>query len=268
MNEITTVLYAGLANRMRVLASGIELAKKTGNKISFFWKKNSECNVNFEDIFCDIDFDFVTIKTLSLKNFILFRNSKINLYLPSLLRYFFFNKRYENITTLKNTELIYFFNKKKIYINTCHSFYNHFPINEIFVPKEQIFIKINSITNNFNKNTIGLHIRRTDNLISVNFNSISDYINIIDNEIKFNFNVKFYLATDDSFVKDQIIKLYKDRILYNRGVLNRNSSQGIIDAVIDLWCLSKTNKIIGSYYSSYSEIAAELGDINLEILKL
>jgi hypothetical protein len=42
--------------------------------------------------------------------------------------------------------------------------------------------------------------------------------------------------------------------------LNRNSQQGITDAVVDMFCLSKTKYIYGSYWSSFSDIASVIGD--------
>lgn len=60
--------------------------------------------------------------------------------------------------------------------------------------------------------------------------------------------------------------MYGKRILTNTPPLNRDSLEGMIGAVVDLWSLSRTKKIWGSYYSSYSEMAAILGNINLEII--
>jgi hypothetical protein len=50
-------------------------------------------------------------------------------------------------------------------------------------------------------------------------------------------------------------------------VLNRHSKEGILEAVLEIYSLSKTARIFGSYYSSYSEMAAKLGKIKLEVLK-
>jgi len=49
--------------------------------------------------------------------------------------------------------------------------------------------------------------------------------------------------------------------------LERNSLEGMVFAVTELFCLSKTQKIIGSDYSSYSNIAAELGEIPVEFAR-
>ena len=46
--------------------------------------------------------------------------------------------------------------------------------------------------------------------------------------------------------------------------LVRNKKIAIIQAVAELYLLSKTKMILGSYYSSFSELAAVIGDIKLE----
>jgi hypothetical protein len=49
--------------------------------------------------------------------------------------------------------------------------------------------------------------------------------------------------------------------------LSRKSVGGIQDAAIDLWILSRTQKILGSYRSSFSETASEIRGIPLKIIK-
>ena len=49
--------------------------------------------------------------------------------------------------------------------------------------------------------------------------------------------------------------------------LTRDSLDGMKMAVAELFALSRTSKIIGSYYSSYSQIAAELGNIAIEYVR-
>ena len=48
---------------------------------------------------------------------------------------------------------------------------------------------------------------------------------------------------------------------------NRNSLEGMKFAVLYLFSLSKTNKLIGSVGSSYSQIAAEIGGIEVKYAK-
>ena len=48
---------------------------------------------------------------------------------------------------------------------------------------------------------------------------------------------------------------------HERTILERS-----IDSVVDLYSLAATKKIYGSYLSSYSEVAAQIGQVPLEVL--
>ena len=50
--------------------------------------------------------------------------------------------------------------------------------------------------------------------------------------------------------------------------LQRNTLTGMQDAVVDLWCLAATSLVVGSYYSSFSDTATELGGQPLEIINV
>lgn len=89
----------------------------------------------------------------------------------------------------------------------------------------------------------------------------------MDEEIKKNANTKFYVASDDDEVKESLKTKYPNRIITLKDDTDRNSLEGMKFAVLDLFCLSKTNKIIGSVGSSYSQIAAEIGGIEVEYAK-
>lgn len=86
-------------------------------------------------------------------------------------------------------------------------------------------------------------------------------------EIETSPKTRFYLATDSPEVKSAMKEEFGERLIMSDGVINRNSEDGIINAAVELYSLAKTSKILGSYYSSYSEMAARLGKIKLEVIK-
>lgn len=131
----------------------------------------------------------------------------------------------------------------------------------IFKPVKSIREKIEDITGMLGENYIGVHIRRTDNDMSIQHSPDTLFIKAMDDAIRSNPNVKFYLATDCEETKAKFRKLYGDRLIFNRSEADRGSTSGIIDAVTELYILSKAESIIGSYYSSFSETAAKLGGI-------
>ena len=60
---------------------------------------------------------------------------------------------------------------------------------------------------------------------------------------------------------------YPDRIITQRTQVRRDTLDGMREAVVDLWCLAATQRIIGSYWSSFTDTAAELRQIPLEIVQ-
>lgn len=68
-------------------------------------------------------------------------------------------------------------------------------------------------------------------------------------------------------VKESLKSKYPNRIITLMDDTDRNSLEGMKFAMVDLFCLSKTRKIIGSVASSYSQIAAEIGGIEIEYAK-
>jgi hypothetical protein len=264
-NKVVIVPIAGLCNRMRAIASGIYLSKKIGIPISIYWHKKNECLADFTELFQTIKLDDVTIQPLKLSKFYFYPDQKRNLYLPGNIRKAIFKTQIVNFN--KNTGNV--FDKISTnggYITTPHSLCQHYSLNEIFKPIDKIKSSISNITDKFSSNVIGIHIRRTDNKQAIDKNSLEDFYNRMDIEIIENPNIKFYLATDSISVKEEMIAKYKEKIISYNASLSRDSVKGMQDAVIDLWCLSSTSFIIGSFYSSYSELAAELGGIKLVIL--
>lgn len=265
MKSIAIIPYAGLGNRMRAIASGIYISQQLNTKATIYWNKTTDCYANFSDLF----------KPIILKNVCLEENHsflfklprKQNLYLPKLFQKVVFDQCVYNFNKNKNGNIFDTINTKtsKILFLTCHSMANHYDLQKIFKPNERLETEIKKITSQFSGDTIGIHIRRTDNINSIKLSSNEAFKNRIDYEIKKNPNVRFYLASDNLSIKEEFVQQYKERIITYHNLTNRNTLDGMIFAASELFCLSKTKKIIGSAYSSYSEIAAELGGIKLEI---
>ena len=116
---------------------------------------------------------------------------------------------------------------------------------------------------------VGLHIRRSDNEMSIKYSPTELFLEAIEKEIESNPSVKFYLATDDSQEEKLITERFGDRICtYRKRSVDRNTEVAIVDAMIDLTNLASCKKIYGSYYSSFSDVAAIWGNIEKEVLKL
>ncbi len=264
-NAITFVPLGGLCNRMRAMASSVYVAQKLGCPISVYWNENKECFAEFSDLFQPVKVEGVSVKTYSRSDFFLALARKRNFYIPGIIRKFIFDKQIVESQCMDDNEIEKL--QGHIYIISGGFVADCYSLKALFVPTLEIQEQINRLRSHYSENVFGIHIRRTDNRKSIQKNEIDDYLRFMDEKIETYPDVKFYLATDAMDVKQLMINRYGDRILFHKAILERTSVQGMKDAVVDLWCLSLTKEIIGSYYSSYSETAAELGGIELKILE-
>jgi hypothetical protein len=131
----------------------------------------------------------------------------------------------------------------------------------IFKPVESILRLIDERTSGFDEHTIGVHVRRTDNIKSIERSPDDAFIALMENEIDLQSATRFYLATDAIEVKAKFKQRFGERILTTPFKASRTDPEGIREAVAELYTLAATAKILGSYWSSYSTTAAEIGNI-------
>jgi len=149
--------------------------------------------------------------------------------------------------------------------------------------KDEIKLLIPELPND----CIGVQIRRTDNVESIENSLLEDFIRTIKNTPN-----PIFLCTDDKKIEEQIKTMFGDQIIINekKGWDNdkiihwdqrewyindiskypytkEEQTTSLIEAVIDFYTLSKTSKIYGSYWSSYSEEASKINNIELMVVK-
>lgn len=289
MNKLTIVPSGGLCNRLRVILSAAEYCRINSRKLEIIWLKNKECFIHFYELFEINEITDIHLFDILNTPFHLRRPTRRNLYLSAL---FFLivnlNKKYSsyivdyNITRWtggffsrlfkridkKFNSAKYFESKgKNPIVFTCYPLLRNYSVNNLFTPKKSLLSSVDKITEAYSDNTFGLHIRMTDNTIAIQNSPLYLFDNLISNELAINPISKFFLSTDEQSVKEDFIAKYGNAIITNKGPLNRSSEQGMYLAMIDILCLSRTLKIYGSFYSSFSEYAANMGNIPLVIVK-
>ncbi len=127
------------------------------------------------------------------------------------------------------------------------------------------FIEHHSCTGRF----LGVHIRATDfrNHYKVvypdrDLASVDDFLRELSDV-----TMPVYLACDDQNVASEFTQRYSGRV-FNRELNWTNSyrQSSVLDALIDLLILSKSSGIIGTYGSSFSEMASELASVEIRYL--
>jgi len=273
--DIILEVYGGLGNRMRVIASGIWLAKQSNKSILLIWDENKDLNCPFEELFDSIP----NLKCISKKKvYFLFRSalkkpfwkrliiSCINVLLSSK----FIIIEDADVKMIQHNEIdILALSKsvKTLYFRTCEEFGNNYNEYKHFIPKSDIQLKINEQCCQFNSNTIGVHIRRTDHEIAIRSSPTELFIQRIKEDLEMDPDINYFLSTDDAATEVQLKLLFGDKIMFTHKEYSRNNPRGIKDALIDMYCLANTSKIYGSYWSSFSDIASRINNIPLEILQ-
>lgn len=245
----------GLCNRMRVINSGWRLAKERQEKLLVLWLCNPELNCPFESLFRPVtEFKIKSIHSVADP------------------RKLFYQKTARNYLT--NDELLAHRNADgcldadyvkalhgNTYIFTWEWFY---PAKDyhLFIPTQNLQARIDQMTAHFGDACIGVHIRRTDNMPAIGKSSTDAFLSAMKQALAKNPGTTFYLATDDMTEEMRLREVFPGRILSNQErCLERDSVEGMHDALLDLYCLAATKQIIGSYCSSFTDIAADMGRI-------
>lgn len=245
----------GLCNRMRVINSSLELAKRKNTELLVLWYCADELNAPFEALFQRVK-EFKVINFTSLKDL-------RKLWYQLTARTKISNEDIE-MHTINGTLDQDFYDSIKLpaYIFTWEHFYPADQYFKLFKPTEELQKRIDQVTKHFTQNMVSVHIRRTDQINSIAYSKTENFIELMKREIENDPKVTFFLATDDREEEALLRKTFPGRIVSNENrTLRRDSLDGMYDALLDLYCLAAGKKIIGSYCSSFTDTAASLGGI-------
>lgn len=276
MCELTVVPSGGLGNRMLCIASAYWLCMQNNTKLNVIWFRDKGLNAKFCDVFYPInEIGIMVRESRKLDLIINDRPRRHNLFIPLFFQRLLYgdNRKYEADIDILKTENFNFsdwIQKGKCYLNSWQEIEKApIPIySQIFKPVQEVEDRVSRIVSNFSRNTIGLHIRRTDHILSISNSPTELFIDTVEREIENDHTLKIFLATDDSLVKKQFCSLFGDRVITVEETQGRDTLQGIMAALVDMWTLSHTRVIYGSMNSTFSDIASRLGNIELKVLRI
>lgn len=112
---------------------------------------------------------------------------------------------------------------------------------------------------------VGVHIRRGDHQKARQFSPIHLFIEEMKKEPE---TTIFVVATDDRNERKALLEHFdSSRLIFPANTLSRMTLKGMQDALQDFIALSKCQKVLASYNSSFSELAATYGCIPLHVVK-
>lgn len=267
---------AGLCNKLKCLISGMRIADKIGEKCSVYWATSWQCGAEFEELFRTeipildkslfdkLKKDAVICKTYNdfnkviagetIASNVIFDNWRFIL-IPGDVEENFakifpdkdtngmsIDLEYENIPEKLRNDILKYVRKIKPVGTIEHD------VNEIVIEND-----------NF-KNVVGIHARRAEFILTSDgrgkVSTDEKFFARMDELLKEDENTKFFLATDSKETEDAFRNKYGDKIL---SLPNKNwdkaSKESTINALMDLLLLSKTKRLLGTYMSTFSEMA-------------
>jgi hypothetical protein len=254
----------GLANRICLLAAGIALAEKTGIPLRVLWFQDSSLKSRLDELL---------IVPSELQNIHYFRLGFLNRPIRKLLRTYMSKTCpfYADPPILQRLlgsgfDFTQLADVRKSYLWGYTEFLENPNPYRKFLPTASLQRIIDSYP--IDDHTVGVHIRRRDNYRCINLSPTELFERAMKEEIRVDPKVRFFLATDSPEEEARIRKLFSGRILTHRKrSLDRNSPLSGLDALVDLFCLSKCRKLFGCHNSLFSHVAWKLRNIDHTILK-
>ena len=172
---ILLVPVGGLANRMKAIDSAIKLSRKTNSELHIIWFKDRGLNCRFDQLFEPIDLPNVKVTEATWSDYLLYdRPRQKNIFIPRLFQKATFdNCIYEKQALhlfYENFDFYDWAKNRKVYIASFVYFYSPEDENDrfsVFRPLASILQEIDTRCSLFGTNTVGVHILRTDNALSI-----------------------------------------------------------------------------------------------------
>ena len=273
-DNIVSLHQGGISNRIKSFCSTVRQSVKLNCDYKLVWEildnynKNTHIlNCNFSRLFennINIDYSDITENMLIYKTDKLFIGDDDNL--PD--QFNTFNSKCTvpfkcKDSRKKDIDYMYL----KIPLHLRNEYISYF---KILQPTKELQDKIDHFSNSFNSNTVSVHIRSWNRNGEHGRRSNLFQLDKFEKEMKSRLNThpltNFFLTSDSS----QVIQHFKNMNyqsespfyniiqLYPRTTTLDNSRdfpEGIQEDLIELYLLSKNNSIIGSHFSTYTEVA-------------
>jgi hypothetical protein len=258
---LTIEPLGGLCNRMRALDSAFALARTLRYPVTILWNIDASLGCRFDKLFYRPE----GLHKIVQRD----KRARINRLLSRIIEGLkrkndlFLGQAEVEKHMRQHVDFSHLSRYQTVHIATCSSFYQSDAPFRDFQPVQELQIQIDSYTHFFN-NTIGIHIRRTDNRKAIEYSPTEFFLAAIERLAHDDPQATFFLATDEPQEEKRILEAFPGRvIIHKKRSFRRNEAAAIQDALIDLYTLSKCKKIIGSYWSSFSDVARALGNAEL-----
>lgn len=265
---LSVTCRSGLANRLRVLTSGLALAEATGRSFEMLWPyDNKTCGASFTQLF-DSDLPVIDVTSIELEQRI------------EAESWWFGDAMFEDLPDFVDSAEA---DLRCIYVSWLvdpEQSAEHrrildraYEILAELQPVEEILRLVEASTSKLTHPSVGVHIRRGDFLLTRPevVGNLDLALEVVESEVARG-AVSVFLATDDGAgvslgrrsgpgepqgVRTAFRNTFGTALIESQPrSLDRASPIAVADAVVDLWTLRATDVIVGTSMSSFSELAA------------
>ncbi|KAA8497079.1 hypothetical protein FVE85_0808 [Porphyridium purpureum] len=294
----------GLGNRLRALGSAMSFAAVSGRALIVLWENDLHCGANFEELF-EIDSvpDIVVISKIKL-SWPFLGVEKWDSAWSSVARYNYMEVegsgalKGEKILDLKDKHI---YVKSAYVIETDDSRLTSWELDNVNLRRLVPVASVRAIVQTFEDkglhDMVGVHIRErrlSEDIKQVRdaaqeygasassmmdkWRLAADHVNFVEHmrEIQSREpSVHFFVAADRPSTMDDVSMLFPDAIFHyditvheqHSGALScdERTRACVLAALVDLVCLSRTKRILGSNWSSFTEAAMRLSGKRAEL---
>lgn len=268
---LTLVPSGGLGNRLRAVASALCACHEAGCRLRVVWARDWALGARFSDLFLPVEMEDVEIVEAGWRDLLLRdRPRRHNLWLtrPFLRLAYEATIDEKDITPLKRRgfDFVAWLRGRCTWMSCYQEFGPQKPelYRQLFRPVAEIESRVEANLQKLGPHPIGVHIRRTDNAAATRLSPTS----LFADAIRYEAGAAVYLATDDDTVRHELAAMFPGRITTPEAIGSRGETDGIKDALVDMFTLARTDKIYASTDSTFSVVAARLGQAEWEELKI
>ena len=278
--SLTVVLEGGLGNRMRVAAATAAMAEQLKAPVRCLWMEQWGLRCRFDALFESTVLTEISGHPFELRDatcmeqLVLARPQRRNLNMPRLVQRMLFSDVIfsERVMPLRMKGFDFLNWAKAGGQRLMHAYRDFYRwdlslLSQLFTPTSEIKALIDARCAAFSAHSIGVHVRRTDNQESIDDSPLHLFFEHLDACIGQHDDTTIYLATDDEVTKKSMRQRYSHRIITSPTQADRESTAGIIEGLVEMYTLSRTNYIYGSAGSTFSEMAAAIGQKPFEVVR-
>ncbi len=289
----------GLCNRMQALEAALALARALDRRLTVIWNLNPELNCRFEDLFV-MPPGINSLQQPRRRGLKYYSGPSVRIGtterprtsspqiaatgplstlalrgLRGVNRWLLADRRHDRAIyeteIIRMTEADFDFDTLRecpsVFIRAFTRFYVDRSLASHLRPTAAIDEQVRQQVALFSEPMVGVHIRRTDNRSSVGVSTTEHFVANMRDEVARQPLSRFFLSTDDPAEEAVLRRAFPGRILSRpKRTLDRNEPAAIQDALVDLYCLSHTGRVLGSFGSSFSRVAARLGGRELVVV--